>query len=42
MDYSAGVDILNGNKLADNTSDAPKRRVAYYYDRTIEEVMTNS
>ena len=42
MDYSAGVDILNGNKLADNTSDAQKRRVAYYYDRMYEEVVSNS
>lgn len=33
MDTAAGEDIINGNKLADGSSDAQKRRIAYYYDR---------
>ena len=33
MDLAAGEDILNGNRVADGTSDAQKRRIAYYYDR---------
>ncbi|KAK8801395.1 hypothetical protein WA171_004538 [Blastocystis sp. BT1] len=35
MDLAAGEDILNGNRVADGTSDAQKRRIAYYYDPEI-------
>ena len=34
MDLSAGADIQNGNQFAEGSSDAKKRRVAYYYDRS--------
>ena len=34
MDTAAGEDIINGNRLADGSSDAQKRRIAYYYDRS--------
>ena len=33
MDLAAGEDILNGNRVAEGSSDAQKRRIAYYYDR---------
>ena len=41
MDLAAGEDILNGNKLADSTSDAQKRRIAYYYDRMNKHPLSN-
>ena len=34
MDLAAGESIQNGNIIADGSSDAQKRRVAYYYDRS--------
>ncbi len=34
MDLAAGESIQNGNTIAEGSSDAQKRRVAYYYDRS--------
>lgn len=41
MDLAAGVDIKEGNVLADNSSDSQKRRVAYYYDRIVNYSKSN-
>ena len=41
MDLSAGADIQNGNQFAEGSSDAKKRRVAYYYDRSGLETAHN-
>ena len=41
MDLSAGADIQNGNQFAEGSSDAKKRRVAYYYDRSELETARN-